>query len=223
MRSSVSFWTADRGLTVLLVFLFVALLVAPPLVAAGSISPVFLEVLFFLILASGVATVSKRRWAAIPIAGLAGLTFAIRTVRVWVDRPSLSVLNSALSTAAALTLAGLVLFQVLRKGPINLHRVQGAAAVYLLLGLAWAQAYELVLLLSPQAFHFPDAGNRNLSLLYYSFVTLTTLGYGDITPALPAARSLAVAEALVGQLFPAILIARLVAMELVARGSTKEG
>ena len=223
MRSSVSFWTADRGLTVLLVFLFVALLVAPPLVAAGSISPVFLEVLFFLILASGVATVSKRRWAAIPIAGLAGLTFAIRTVRVWVDRPSLSVLNSALSTAAALTLAGLVLFQVLRKGPINLHRVQGAAAVYLLLGLAWAQAYELVLLLSPQAFRFPDAGNRNLSLLYYSFVTLTTLGYGDITPALPAARSLAVAEALVGQLFPAILIARLVAMELVARGSTKEG
>jgi voltage-gated potassium channel Kch len=54
-------------------------------------------------------------------------------------------------------------------------------------------------------------------LAYYSFVTLTTVGYGDITPVHPVARSLAIAEALVGQLYPAILIARLVAMEIESR------
>jgi voltage-gated potassium channel Kch len=60
-----------------------------------------------------------------------------------------------------------------------------------------------------------------MSLLYYSFVTLTTVGYGDVTPVAPAARSLAVAEALVGQLFPAVLIARLVSMELASKQGSK--
>jgi hypothetical protein len=51
-------------------------------------------------------------------------------------------------------------------------------------------------------------------LIYYSFVTLTTVGYGDITPLHPTARSLAMAEALIGQLYPAILIARLVSLRI---------
>ena len=55
------------------------------------------------------------------------------------------------------------------------------------------------------------------SLLYYSFVTLTTVGYGDITPVHPMARSLAMAEALVGQLYPAILIARLVSLQIMSK------
>ena len=61
------------------------------------------------------------------------------------------------------------------------------------------------------------AKDPRLELLYFSFVTLTTVGYGDITPLLPAARSLAISEALVGQLFPAVLIGRLVSMELLSR------
>jgi voltage-gated potassium channel Kch len=58
-----------------------------------------------------------------------------------------------------------------------------------------------------------------MTLLYYSFVTLTTVGYGDVTPLAPAARSLAITEALIGQLFPAVLIARLVSMELASKSS----
>ena len=52
---------------------------------------------------------------------------------------------------------------------------------------------------------------------YFSFVTLTTLGYGDTVPVHPVARSLAIAEALVGQLYPAILIGRLVSLQISAR------
>jgi voltage-gated potassium channel Kch len=91
--------------------------------------------------------------------------------------------------------------------------------VYLLLGLTWAVAYELVALRQPGAFAGTstevDASQR---WLYYSFVTLTTVGYGDVTPVHPIARSLAVLKALTGQLYPAILLAHLVSLEVQSRG-----
>jgi hypothetical protein len=111
----------------------------------------------------------------------------------------------------------------LKKGPITAYRIQGAIAVYLLLGLAWAHTYDLIEYLSPGAFTgtITDSA-RFSSWMYFSFVTLATLGYGDITPMHPVARSLAVAEAITGQLYLAILIARLVSQELYYRAS-KEG
>jgi voltage-gated potassium channel Kch len=96
---------------------------------------------------------------------------------------------------------------------VNVHRIQGAVAAYLLLGLSWALAYELVALRVGQAFSGAGLGAaERTSFIYFSFVTLTTVGYGDITPVHPVARSLAVAEALTGQLYPAILLARLVSL-----------
>jgi hypothetical protein len=88
-------------------------------------------------------------------------------------------------------------------------------AVYLLLGLMWASAYALLYQLHPDAF----AGALGAALIpqtwiYYSFVTLTTVGYGDITPVHPVARSLAIAEALTGQLYLAITLAHLVALRV---------
>ena len=117
--------------------------------------------------------------------------------------------------------AALVLVQVFREGPITIYRIQGAIVVYLLAGFAWAAAYEVVYRALPGAFQFAqhvvNEGRISHGLLYFSFVTLTTLGYGDITPVHPAARSLAIGEALVGQLYPAILIARLVSMRIASR------
>jgi voltage-gated potassium channel Kch len=118
----------------------------------------------------------------------------------------------------------MVLTQVFRQGPVTFHRIQGAIAAYLLLGLAWANAYELIELARPGALRFPDGGGPTpIRLIYFSFVTLTTVGYGDITPLHPTARSLAISEALVGQLFPAILIARLVSMEIASRSGRTDG
>jgi hypothetical protein len=154
-------WRSDRGLTALLVFLVLGILVALPLISSGALSPMLFDVALGLILISGVASVAGRR---------------------------------------------------------TIHRVQGAVAAYLLLGLAWSFAYELAMLGSADAVHFADATGFPAAqvprLVYFSFVTLTTLGYGDIVPVSPAARSLAVTEALIGQLFPAILIARLVSLEI---------
>jgi hypothetical protein len=221
MSPSLSFWRSDRGLSALLGFLFLMLLVAPPLLRAGILQENVLDVLFSLILISGAVIVSGRKWPGILAGGLAALTLAVRWERrIGVDPPVLALVDAGLSVVCVGTLAALVLFRVLRKGEVTAYRVQGAIAAYLLLGMAWAAAFEVVFLMRPDAFRFPDADADKITLLYYSFVTLTTTGYGDITPVLPVARSLAVAEALVGQIFPAVLIARLVGMEIAARGNT---
>jgi hypothetical protein len=110
-----------------------------------------------------------------------------------------------------------VLALVVRRGPITPRRIQGAIAVYLLLGFIWAQLYELVALWRPGAFTGAVEGMGSLPWTYYSFVTLTTMGYGDIMPVHPLARAVAVLEALTGQLYLAIMLARLVSLELQSR------
>src|SRR5271170_530376 len=111
----------------------------------------------------------------------------------------------------------ILLVQVFRRGNITTVRVQGALAVYLLLGVAWAHGYQILNHLRPDSFQstagtFTSVGEWH----YFSFVTLATLGYGDIVPVKPVARSLAIGEALTGQLYLAVLIARLVAMEVMS-------
>jgi hypothetical protein len=89
-------------------------------------------------------------------------------------------------------------------------------AVYIILGILWGELFVLVYLFDPSSFYFQPAsqfGEPPVSeLLYFSFTTLTTLGVGDILPVHPMARSLTTLEALVGQLYPAVLLARLVTL-----------
>jgi ion channel len=118
-----------------------------------------------------------------------------------------------MSTLVSLVaLCYVVMTLVLRPGRISRRRIEGAIAVYLLLGFTWAQAYELVTLWHPGAFAGAVDASGSQPWTYYSFVTLTTMGYGDIMPVHPLARALAVLEALTGQLYLAILLARLVSL-----------
>lgn len=98
-----------------------------------------------------------------------------------------------------------------------------AVTVYLLASYAWALAYQLVALSDPMASNFPAGAlqpqNLRFRLLYFSTTTLT-VGYGDITPLSSVARSLAALEGMIGQLFPVLLLARLVLMELQSRQRT---
>jgi len=114
-----------------------------------------------------------------------------------------------------------VLVQVFREGEITTQRVQGAVAVYLLLAMTWSFAYALVATLDPGAFQEAGAANAveidSHRYMYFSFVTLTTLGLGDILPMSPLARLLVMLESIVGALFPVVLIARLVSLELYYR------
>ena len=125
-----------------------------------------------------------------------------------------------MSLAFTAIITGLTLLQAFRQGPITVYRIEGAVAACLLVAYAWALAYQLVALNDPAAFSFtPSAPPQTLRfrLLYFSLTTLTTVAYGDITPIHPVARSLAALEGTIGQLFPVLLLARLVSQELYYR------
>jgi hypothetical protein len=131
-------------------------------------------------------------------------------------------LDIVLAMVAIALLTAVLLRHVFREGPITADRIRGAIAVYLLIGVLWCLAYQLLDHVAPGSFHFPETvvlirGRISHRLAYFSFVTLTTVGYGDITPIHPVARALATAEAFVGQLYPAILIGRLVSLQISAR------
>ncbi len=88
----------------------------------------------------------------------------------------------------------------------------GGISVYLLLGIIWAALYREMEILSPGSFAGPDDSLGFSNFIYFSYVTLTTLGYGDILPVTQKARSLAILEAITGVVFLGTLIARLVSL-----------
>jgi hypothetical protein len=102
---------------------------------------------------------------------------------------------------------------------VTFHPIVGGVLLYLIIGQIFAGLIGLVTLLEPGAVTHLEPLNNNFvgNLIYFSFVTLTTTGYGDIVPLHPYARSLANIEAVIGQLYPATLLARLVTLELKSR------
>jgi Ion channel len=122
--------------------------------------------------------------------------------------------------AFVIVLASVVGQAVFGHGRVTFHRIQGAIAFYLLIAVIFAYFYLLLVTPVPNAFNQSIVLNDSFGasrLLYFSFATLTTTGYGDIAPVHPLARSLANLEAVIGQLFPATLLARIVTLELAQR------
>ena len=217
------FWSTDQSLAVLLALLGMVLFIILPLGDLGVVGRTALRVGFSLFLLSGVGAVAKSRAWTVLVGGLVVANLTLHWLSFWRGGADLAMWDAALTLVFCSVLAAVVLVQVFREGPITAQRIQGAVAVYLLLGLAWAFAYSLIAMLRPDAFVFSAApasapgAEHTWRFVYFSFVTLTTVGFGDIAAAHPVARSLVLAEALIGQLYPTILLARLVSMELFYR------
>jgi hypothetical protein len=108
-------------------------------------------------------------------------------------------------------------YATLAPGRVTFHRVLGAIALYLNIGLMFAAVYRMIWYFIPNSLtNIPgDAGWPAYGeILYFSFVTLTSTGFGDIVPAHPLTRMLVNVEAIIGQLYPATLLARLITLEL---------
>ena len=144
----------------------------------------------------------------------------------WLDLTALRLLQLSLLFLYFGSMAWLAVKQVLfMAGPIDANRLLGAVAVYLLIGLQWAVIYLAILEIDPAAFNGTEPGTWGQSfheLVYFSFVSLTTLGYGDISPAGPIARFLVYLEAIFGQLYLAIMVAGLVGIRISNRTPTAE-
>ena len=106
---------------------------------------------------------------------------------------------------------------ILEPGPVTIDKMVIAICVYLMIGVGWAELYHLIYSINPSSFEgIGEVAGHQLSwrLNYFSFVTLTTLGYGDILPVTPLAQSITVIETLVGQMYLAVLVAALVSAYL---------
>jgi len=108
---------------------------------------------------------------------------------------------------------------ILRRREVTMDAVLGACNVYILLGITWGSLYALLHWFSPGAFSTSISGQplNEFDLVYFSLIDLTSIGFGDIVPASPQARGLAAVQGLVGQLYLAIIIARLVGLDIASR------
>ncbi len=217
-------WWSDVGLSVLLAVIFLQIFVMYPLLHFG-VGRILIHVLFVLVLVSGVMAVIETPHLGRLVLVLAIFSLICRGVGFWRSGPTIDILETIFAIIFAAILMIIILIQVFRQGPVNAHRIAGSVAAYLLFGIVCGHVYMLVALQDPSAFNFatipiPTEFHKLQSkLFYFSFVTLTSIGYGDIMPVNPAAQTMAILEGLVGQLFPAILLARLVSLEIESRQS----
>jgi len=211
------------AMAILLFLLLLNVFVVPFTVAPDSVSArIVRDVLLSLILLSGVATAWDHRPQFVAIALVASLAIVARWAELFISPGKTLGLVDETTLFSLAILCAVVGIKVFGNGTVTFDRILGAIALYILIGVVWAEAYQLVSIRVPGAYAgiAHDGGPRDRSIwVYFSFVTLTTVGYGDITPVAHAARSLTILEALIGQLYPAIVLARLVSLHVASGGS----
>ncbi len=188
-----------------------------PFVEAIKGGPLIVSALLSLVLLAGVLTVASRG-RTLTVA----LLLAIPAVAArWINHFQPHLVPSAIFLVAGIGLVAFVVFHllrfVLRASSVDGEVLCASISAYLMLGLIWTMAYWLVEQLTPGAFAFNTATGtketmEGFNAFYFSFITLSTVGYGDITPVSKVARMLAATEAMTGLLYVAVLIARLVAL-----------
>jgi hypothetical protein len=209
----------------------VVLLLSTPVVrmCAPVLSPRLAQLavttLFCLVLVSAVFAVSQTRRSVMIALALAGPGMALDVLHVAVGSDALLGIGYAFSIGfLGYTVAVLLRF-LFEDQRVTYNTIFASLCVYLMLGLLWSTVYSLLAILQPGSFAFGltagdgagamrFGGGQSIFPVYYSFVTLTTLGYGDIAPTSAAARMLSVAEAVTGQLYLAVLVARLVGLHI---------
>jgi Ion channel len=210
-------WQSQANLSFFLVLLITIGFILPSLGFGKDDERLYSDIMFSVLLISGVAIAWGRRWLFALAVFVGSGALAVRWMAFLTRTPALQAWAISWTLVAVMVIALVLLAQVFRSGPVTPNRIQGAIAVYLLFGIGWAHAYHITAALHPGSFNVGTGEMSNaLDWIYYSYITLSTVGYGDITPVRPIARVLSMGEALTGQLYLAVLIARLVAMEVVS-------
>jgi len=211
---------SDPLLTTLTILIIFLMFVVAPLQAKGIIAFTEFGFLFALVLVAGVFVLSGNLTAVIAMliaVGMAGTGAVFR-----LKAPSIhdTYLFSGAWLILGITLAWVVARAVFAPGRVTYHRIVGAVLLYLTIAVTFVALFTFVGLIIPNAFSglsFEDSPALASKMIYFSFVTLTSTGYGDIVPVDPVARSLCNVETIIGQLYPATLLARLVTLELANR------
>lgn len=231
-----------KGRFGVLFWLLVATIATPVVAPDGPIIRRVMSGLLFVVMLSGLNAISNNRREFLVGILMAVPAVVLNVVGLSRSLYLMYVVSEFAYLAFFVYLAILILRWTLRQREVDPETIYGAVSVYLLMALAWGLAYYAIALTHPGSFNWPEqeelgvvqanraaaleSGSRVFqrpgweeisesaqgTLMYYSFVTLTTLGYGDIYPTSDAARILAMLEATLGQLYLVILVARLVGL-----------
>ncbi len=223
---------------ILLTALLFLLVAAPAVSYVGAeayprLTQILVMVLFVSVLLSAAFAGSESRVTRIIALSLAGPTIIAQVALPFADGNSLLITSRLLNILFLGTIIAIVLRFVFESRQITSNTIWAALCVYLMAGVLGALAYLLIGSLSPNAFlsASPELGigpgasadQQLTSALYYSFVTMSTLGYGDIVPTTPPVRMLAALQAVFGQLYIAVLVARLVGLHIVHSTENRNG
>lgn len=202
----------------ILFYVLLLTMVAVPLITTFGLTGALIELLLAASLLAAVMPVgavrSRRRLLIATV-----LVWVARPMTAWFDHPALSAMTLGLWTLIALFAAAGALRFAMAATRVDAEHLYAALSAYLLAGIFFGLFYWGLEQIDPGT--FPGAGTfSRMSALYFSFVTLATVGYGDIVPRTDVARGLAIVEGIGGQLFLAVMVARLVS--LYARGRETE-
>ena len=210
-----------------LLFSLIFILVVYPEVEGKAWGGKFFAAFFSWVMVSAVYFVSRENKKNFVISLILGIpAVAFMWMEQFIQSDILDVVMFSLMTAFTFFAFWCVLLYIMRSEKVTANTLAGAASAYLLLGISWGFLYTLIEYLTPGSFVIPEAltsttvqnviaADWDWAIFhYFSFSTLTTLGYGDITPVSSRAQSLALIEAVSGVLFTALLVSRLVGMYL---------
>jgi hypothetical protein len=233
---------SEHRFTLLLTTLLLLMLVAPAVQVLrdrghGDWSAVLITLLFSLVLLAAIPAVSRTRGSIAMAVILVGPAIMLRALDVVYRNDAVQLAHLVSGSLFFVFAIVAIMRYLIDTQRVTSNTISASLCVYMLLGVFWATVYSLLELLEPGTFSVPahqgvDPGvagigtERTIDLLYYSFTTLTTLGYGDILPVSAFARMFAVTEAVVGQVILVVLVAHLVglrvAQTLEKSNSTRE-
>ncbi len=160
----------------------------------------------------------RQLWFCLALAFIASPLGFLSNSTAFDPGPSLYCCSEFISLCAYIVFMLIViralLWRIFTEKNVTADTIRGGISIYFLMGIFWMFAYGMVLLFDPSAISFPGCSYQQSDIMYFSFVTMTTLGYGDIAPVSGAARSLVMLEATLGQVFITVFIARLVGLHL---------
>ena len=205
-------WLQSNHPAYLMVALFL-LVLAQPILHELPFASLALNGLFTLVFITSALSVFRNRRLVIAVCCTAVPTLVLFWLKEFFDMglPA-RALASAMLAAFLLLITGLMVWHIMKAQVATINTLCRSVSAYLLMGIAWGSFYQVIVLLDPSAIRPLTPAANWSEFTYFSFAVLTTLGFGDITPVSPYARSLAMIEAVAGPMYLAILIARLVAM-----------
>lgn len=208
-----------KGRFMKLLFLLVVMLVLVPLAEELLQTPSLVEFFFSAVFCFAVYSFSHNKRLLGAAVGLALPAMALMWLNRFMQVKWLAVCANACGIGLLAIITTAILAHIFSRKEIDADIIAGAIVVYLLLALMWSLLYAVLMSIDAGSFKFAERTRpfRREELTYFSLVTITTVGYGDITPVSPLARAFANLEAVVGQLYLVVLVSWLVGMYVSAR------